>query len=47
MQLTFYRGILKPFIVYYSVHQRIPIVSVWRVAVDPDDPLAQPPENVD
>jgi len=45
MQLTFYRGILKPFIVYYSVHQRIPIVSVWRIEVDSDDQLTPPTEN--
>jgi hypothetical protein len=42
LHLTFYRGILHPFIVYFSVHQRIPLVSVWHFKVQPGHPLVPP-----
>ena len=41
MKQTFFRGYLKPFIAHYSVHDRIPFVTLWHLDVEPDHPLAE------
>jgi hypothetical protein len=34
-------------LVSYSVHDRIPMVTVWRLEPGPGHPLAPPPNNGD
>lgn len=40
-----YRISRKELIVHYTVHNRIPMVTVWRFEPGPHHPLAPPPPN--
>src|SRR4051812_22256499 len=42
---TEYRIVRDQLIVYYSVHNRIPMVTVWRFEPSPGHPLAPPSGN--
>lgn len=40
-----YRIVRDRLIVHYTVHDRIPMVTVWRFEPGPGHPLAPPPAN--
>ena len=42
-----YRVTRERLIVYYTVHDRIPMVTIWRFEPGPGHPLAPPPPNGD
>ncbi len=42
---TLYRLVRERLVVHYSVHDRIPMVTVWRFEPGPGHPLAPPPPN--
>jgi hypothetical protein len=44
LKATAYRGVLQPLVEYYSLHDRIPIVTLWHVRPMVGQPLA-PPDN--
>jgi hypothetical protein len=43
--MTEYRLVRDNLIVNYSVHDRIPMVTIWRFGPAPRHPLAPPPPN--
>ncbi|HKB02467.1 MAG TPA: hypothetical protein VKD90_09615 [Gemmataceae bacterium] len=45
--MTEYRLVRERLIVSYSIHDRIPMVTVWRFDAGPGHPLAPPPNNGD
>lgn len=47
LSMTEYRIVREQLIVSYSVHDRIPMVTVWRLEPGPGHPLAPPPPNGD
>jgi hypothetical protein len=47
MSSVLFRLVREKLAVYYTVHDRIPMVTVWYFAPDPGHPLAPPPPNGD
>lgn len=47
MSSTLYRLVRDKLVVYYSVHDRIPTVTIWRFEPGSGHPLAPPPPNGD
>ena len=45
LKLVEYRIIRDKLIVHYTVHERIPMVTVWRFVPVLGNPLASPPNN--
>lgn len=41
LQQVLFRGRIGPLLAYYSVHDRLPMVILIDVAVEPDHPLAR------
>jgi hypothetical protein len=47
MSSVLYRAYRNDLIVHYTVHDRIPMVTLWQFEPDPHHPLAPPPANGD
>ncbi|MBO0698597.1 MAG: hypothetical protein J2P46_09395 [Zavarzinella sp.] len=47
LKMTEYRLLREQLVVNYSVHDRIPMVTVWRFQPTSGHPLAPPPHNGD
>lgn len=45
MSSVLYRAYRDDLILHYTVHDRIPMVTVWRFEPGPGHPLAPPPPN--